>query len=131
MTGLRETWTAKCSITGEEFQCGRINDMFECRNKDRHLCPNFLNHYVKGVNCKLAVTPYIRYEHCVLPSRLEPQVEKLKNRSTVGLAAIFKETEERYLHCESPNTKVELKAVLGAIIVILRERGETKKIFNN
>ena len=129
--GFRETWTAKCTLTGEELKCGRPTDIFECRHKDKRLCPNYLKHYIKGNNCKLAIMPHERYDRFCLPSRLKPEVERLKGRSTTGLAALYKESEKSYFECDVPEIKVQLRATLGAIIVILSERDAKSIIFKN
>lgn len=122
--GFIETWTATCLLTGKEFECGRPNDIFECRHKDRFCCPNYLRHFVKGNNCKLAVSRYKRYDRYCLPSSLEPEVERLKDRSTVGLADMYRKTEELYLNCNVPETRAKYRTTLGAITKILIERKE-------
>lgn len=133
MEGLnfRETWTAKCLLTGKEFECGRPNDMFECRHKNRFCCPNYLRHYVRGNNCKLAVSRYKRYDRFCLPSSLEPEVERLKDRSTDELASIYNETENLFLESKVPETKAKYRTTLGAITVILTQRGEKEVLFES
>ena len=126
----REMWKAKCHITGEEFVFGRINDLFECRNPKRFTCPNFTP-YMNSYNCILLKPPCIRYDRYCLPSRLNSEVERLKGRDTEGLANMFFKTEKEYLDTEVSEKKTQLRAVLGAIIVILRERKEQKAIFKN
>lgn len=133
MEGLnfRETWTAKCLLTGKEFECGRPNDMFECRHKNRFCCPNYLKHYVRGNNCKLAVSRYKRYDRFCLPSSLEPEVERLKDRSTDELTSIYNETENLFLESKVPETKAKYRTTLGAITVILTQRGEKEVLFES
>lgn len=128
---FRETWTAKCLLTGKEFECGRPNDMFECRHKNRFCCPNYLRHYVRGNNCKLAVSRYKRYDRFCLPSSLEPEVERLKDRSTDELASIYNETENLFLESKVPETKAKYRTTLGAITVILTQRGEKEVLFES
>ena len=133
MAGLnfRETWTAKCLLTGKEFECGRPNDMFECRHKNRFCCPNYLKHYVRGNNCKLAVSRYKRYDRFCLPSSLEPEVERLKDRSTDELTSIYNETENLFLESKVPETKAKYRTTLGAITVILTQRDEKEVLFES
>lgn len=133
MEGLnfRETWTAKCLLTGKEFECGRPNDMFECRHKNRFCCPNYLKHYVRGNNCKLAVSRYKRYDRFCLPSSLEPEVERLKDRSTDELTSIYNETENLFLESKVPETKAKYRTTLGAITVILTQRDEKEVLFES
>ncbi len=129
--GQREIWTAKCLLNGNEFSCGRINDIFQCRHPNRFSCPNFMRHYEKGCNCRLAVSPHPRYDRYCLPSRLQPEVERLRDRSTLGLAALYNQTEKAYFECKVPETKTQLRATLGAIIIILTERDAKTVIFEN
>ena len=128
---FRETWTAKCLLTGKEFECGRPNDMFECRHKNRFCCPNYLKHYVRGNNCKLAVSRYKRYDRFCLPSSLEPEVERLKDRSTDELTSIYNETENLFLESKVPETKAKYRTTLGAITVILTQRDEKEVLFES
>lgn len=114
---------ANCLLTGESLpQVNTYLSGYECREKNKECCPNYMRNTVHGRNCRLLQDNERKYARCCLRSTLEPFKEKYKNKDTLELNALYKELEEKFLDCVDPERRTTLRAQLGAIEEILLER---------
>lgn len=113
----------KCLLTNKELP-NRPHYLagFQCSEKNKEYCPNYMHRRINGTNCRLLQNNERRYAKCCLRSTIEPIKEKFKNLGTVELAALFKELEEAYFDTVDADRRANLRAQLGAIEEILLER---------
>lgn len=114
----------KCLITGEELpdEANVKSVGYECRAAGRYSCPNFMHNFSHGKNCRLLQDNSMHFARFTLDSTKEPYRELYKNKSKAELKEKYQELYAKYMDCFEAESRVLLRAQLGAIEELLKER---------